>query len=64
MGSWDPEKPTADAGAVMGGRLMTTSFNALTLEVPYRYSALFRTDPVSREQGNLGFPKPVEADRE
>ena len=64
MGSWDPEKPTADAWGVMGGRLMTTSFNALTLEVPYRYSALFRTDPVARKQSNMGFPKPVEADRE
>ena len=61
-GSWDPERPTADAWGVLGGRLMTTSFNALTLEVPYRYSALFRTDPISRKQGNTGFPKPAEAD--
>src|SRR5208283_1009185 len=42
-GSWDPERPTADRWGAPGGRLMTTSFNALTLEVPYRYSALFRT---------------------
>ena len=59
-GSWDPEKPNSDSWGIMGGRLMTTSFNALTLEVPYRYSALFRTDPISRQKGNMGFP---EADR-
>jgi hypothetical protein len=61
-GSWDPDKPTADAWGALGGRLMTTSFNALTLEVPYRYSALFRTDPVSRKQGNKGIPKPADAE--
>ena len=27
-----------------GGRLMTTSFNALTLEIYYRYLPLFNTD--------------------
>ena len=39
-GSWDPEKPTADMWGPQGGRLMITSFNALTLEVYYRYSPL------------------------
>ena len=41
---------------------MTTSLNALTLEVPYRYAALFRTDPLSRKQGNQGIPKPADAE--
>ena len=61
-GSWDPEKPTADAWGALGGRLVTTSLNALTLEVPYRYAALFRTDPLSRKQGNQGIPKPADAE--
>lgn len=43
-GSWDPEKPTLDAWGSAGGRLMTTSLSALTLEVYYRYMPLFRTD--------------------
>jgi len=43
-GSWDPEQPAADIWGAQGGRLMTTSFNALTLEVYYRYLPLFRTD--------------------
>ena len=43
-GSWDPEKPTTDDGDQNGGRLMTTSFSTLTLEVYYRYLPLFKTD--------------------
>ncbi len=43
-GSWDPEKPTLDAWGSSGGRLMTTSLSALTLEVYYRYLPLFKTD--------------------
>jgi hypothetical protein len=61
-GSWDPDKPAADIWGVQGGRLMTTSFNALTLEVYYRYSPLFRTDSlVPGKAGKMGFKKPVEA---
>jgi hypothetical protein len=43
-GSWDPEKPTADRWGQNGGRLMTTSFSVLCLEVYYRYLPLFKTD--------------------
>jgi hypothetical protein len=43
-GSWDPEKPTIDHWGQNGGRLMTTSFSTLILEVYYRYLPLFRTD--------------------
>jgi hypothetical protein len=43
-GSWDPLAPTIDTWGEQGGRLMETAFNALTLEVYYRYLPLFRTD--------------------
>ena len=43
-GSWDPEKPTLDVWGQQGGRLMTTSFSTLILEVYYRYLPLFQTD--------------------
>jgi hypothetical protein len=43
-GSWDPDKPTRDAWAEQGGRLMVTSLAALTLEVYYRYLPLYRLD--------------------
>jgi hypothetical protein len=40
-GSWDPQKPSPDAWAVQGGRLMTTCLGTLTLEVYYRYLPLY-----------------------
>lgn len=43
-GSWNPLEPTVDVWGEKGGRLMTTSLNALTLEVYYRYLPIFRTD--------------------
>ena len=44
---------------------MTTSFNALTLEVYYRYMPLFRTDSlVPGKAARMGFTKPVEAQGE
>jgi hypothetical protein len=43
-GSWDPAQPTVDVWGIRGGRLMMTTFNALTLEVYYRYLPLFNTD--------------------
>jgi hypothetical protein len=43
-GSWDPQKPTADSGSESGGRIMTTSLAALTLEVYYRYLPLYTLD--------------------
>ncbi|HEX3658400.1 MAG TPA: prenyltransferase/squalene oxidase repeat-containing protein [Pirellulales bacterium] len=43
-GSWDPQKPTADTGSDTGGRIMTTSLAALTLEVYYRYLPLYTLD--------------------
>ena len=56
-GSWDPVKPTLDSWGEKGGRVMMTSFNAMTLEVYYRYLPLFNTDsPVP------GLP-PTHADR-
>ncbi len=41
-GSWDPIQPTPDAWGEQGGRLMTTSLSALTLEVYYRYLPLYK----------------------
>ncbi len=43
-GSWDPDKPVRDAWGVQGGRIMTTSLSALTLEVYYRYLPLYQLD--------------------
>ncbi|MBN1394918.1 MAG: terpene cyclase/mutase family protein [Pirellulales bacterium] len=43
-GSWDPEKPNADQYGRSGGRIMTTSLSALTLEVYYRYLPLYKLD--------------------
>jgi len=60
MGSWDPEKPTADAWGAQGGRLMVTAMNALTLEVYYRWLPLFRTDSyVQGRSAKMGFTKPI-----
>jgi len=44
-GSWDPEKPTKDAWADQGGRIMVTSIALLTLEVYYRYLPLYQINP-------------------
>ena len=44
VGSWDPDKPTRDLWGVQGGRIMVTSLAALTLEVYYRYTPLFKLD--------------------
>jgi hypothetical protein len=43
-GSWDPLKPSPDPWGKAGGRLMTTSLGALTLEVYYRYLPLYKLD--------------------
>jgi hypothetical protein len=43
-GSWDPLEPSIDIWGEKGGRLMTTAFNCLTLEVYYRYLPIFQTD--------------------
>ncbi len=44
-GSWDPKTPQADVwGEHRGGRVMQTSLSALTLEVYYRYLAIYRLD--------------------
>lgn len=60
-GSWDPDKPTADAWGPQGGRLMVTSLNTLTLEVYYRYLPLFKTDSlVPGAAGKMGFAKPID----
>ena len=51
-GSWAPEK---DAWGKSGGRLMTTSLSALTLEVYYRYLPLFKTDEGGGEKSGNAF---------
>lgn len=43
-GSWDPDKPTRDAWAEAGGRLMVTSLATLSLEVYYRYLPLYKIE--------------------
>jgi len=43
-GSWDPDKPSRDAWAEAGGRLMVTSLATLTLEVYYRYLPLYKLE--------------------
>jgi hypothetical protein len=43
-GSWDPVVPTKDSWGSYGGRVMTTSLSALTLEVYYRYLPLYQLD--------------------
>lgn len=48
-GSWDPERPVADAWGQQGGRLMMTCLNALTLEVYYRHLPLYKTDSLLPE---------------
>lgn len=40
-GSWDPENPTVDAWSEQGGRIVTTAFSTLTLEIYYRYLPLY-----------------------
>ncbi len=40
-GSWDPEIPSLDAWSEQGGRIMTTAFSTLSLEVYYRYLPLY-----------------------
>ena len=42
-GSWDPEKPNADAWGPYGGRVMMTSMAALILEVYYRYPPVYES---------------------
>ncbi len=60
-GSWDPDKPAADAWGAQGGRLMLTCFNALTLEVYYRYMPLFKTDSLVPDRPSKTKPaKPVD----
>ncbi len=57
-GSWDPLTPSADAWGDRGGRIMITAFNALTLEVYYRYLPIFRTD------SPLPYTPPKEKDKD
>ena len=53
-GSWDPAGPTKDQWGDHGGRLMTTSLSALTLEVYYRYLPRYSLDgpPASARHGD------------
>jgi len=43
-GSWNPDKPAPDKYGSQGGRIMMTSFGALTLEVYYRYLPLYKLE--------------------
>ncbi len=63
-GSWDPSSPSVDKWSPNGGRLMTTSFSALILEVYYRYLPLFRTDSLIPEKAPMGFSKGEEKEEE
>jgi Prenyltransferase and squalene oxidase repeat len=56
MGSWDPEVPSVDAWGSQGGRLMTTAFATLSLEVYYRYLPLFQTGQSSANVAANGKP--------
>jgi hypothetical protein len=40
-GSWDPTIPTQDSWSEQGGRIVTTAFSTLSLEVYYRYLPLY-----------------------
>jgi hypothetical protein len=42
-GSWDPENPTLDSWSEKGGRIVTTAFSTLTLEIYYRYLPLYQS---------------------
>jgi hypothetical protein len=59
-GSWNPLEPTFDIWGEKGGRLMTTAFNALTLEVYYRYLPIFQTDSLLPNPP----PKPKDQDKD
>ena len=52
-GSWDPDKPTADAWGQHGGRVMMTSLSCLTLEVYYRYLPLYDLGKRGAVKGEL-----------
>jgi hypothetical protein len=56
-GSWDPELPTLDAWSEQGGRILTTSFSTLSLEVYYRYLPLYNLHPSASD----GPPPPINA---
>jgi len=57
-GSWDPSLPSKDQWGDRGGRVMMTSFSALTLEVYYRYLPLYKLDT---EDVNPAAPAAAEA---
>ncbi len=59
-GSWDPLEPSFDIWGEKGGRLMTTAFNCLTLEVYYRYLPIFQTDSLLPSPP----PKPKDMDQD
>ena len=59
-GSWDPLEPSFDIWGEKGGRLMTTAFNCLTLEVYYRYLPIFQTDSLLPNPP----PKPKDIDQD
>ena len=56
-GSWDPAGPTKDQWGDHGGRLMTTSLSALTLEVYYRYLPRYSLDGPPARPGTATEPK-------
>ena len=55
-GSWDPQLPSQDAWGAKGGRLFVTSLSTLTLEIYYRYLALYKVshDPLFEEKNRGG----------
>ena len=57
-GSWDPNP---DLNEVIGGRLVTTCFALLTLEVYYRYPTVYKTEIPKDPEDKEVVAKPVEA---
>jgi len=53
-GSWNPAK---DAWGRQGGRVMTTSLAALTLEITYRYLPIFKIQVIGSEETDKGAPE-------
>ncbi len=54
-GSWDPEIPSLDAWSEQGGRIVTTAFSTLSLEVYYRYLPLYNLHGSAQRPGTRLF---------
>ncbi len=59
-GSWDPENPTVDAWSEQGGRVVTTAFSTLSLEVYYRYLPIYNQHTSPSDEMPDTAPAPLE----